>query len=280
MNDATPVTEAELKDMFEANFERLRAENGHSLSPDGKEAAWQQVRLYWSRLRHIAEAVTDTEVCLNLPNQRTPKGRAFCIEGVVDIVREDDRVTMYDIKTHDLSFVRNNLDFYADQINVYAHIWQNLRGQKLDEAAVIATPPPEDVLAAIRSGDSVRAEKACQDWDPVVPIPVDAGKVEQTVGQFARTVDAIEDHEFGPPGLDALEQQTPEGRTFYHRVCRNCDVRLSCTDYRLYARKHRDRNWRKISVFYDAPIEEGEEQDRIDAALPAVDSAIGASGDL
>ena len=77
MKDSPSMTERDLKDMFEQNFEHLRAENGHSLSPEVREAAWQQVRLYWSRLRHIAEAVTDTEVELSLPNQKTPKGRPF-----------------------------------------------------------------------------------------------------------------------------------------------------------------------------------------------------------
>ncbi len=61
--------------------------------------------MYWKKLRHIAEKVTDTEVRLNLPNQTTPKGRGFCVEGVVDIVREDEKVTMYDIKTHDLAVI-------------------------------------------------------------------------------------------------------------------------------------------------------------------------------
>ena len=120
--------EAAIRKMFDENFQRLRAESGHSLSPEVKNLAWQQVVLYWRRLRDIAESITDTEVRLNLPCQKTPKGRAFSIEGVVDIVREADRTTMYDIKTHDLNFVKENLPFYEKQLNVYAYIWQHLRG--------------------------------------------------------------------------------------------------------------------------------------------------------
>jgi len=280
MKDSPSMTERDLKDMFEQNFEHLRAENGHSLSPEVREAAWQQVRLYWSRLRHIAEAVTDTEVELSLPNQKTPKGRSFCIEGVVDIVRESDRVTMYDIKTHDLDFVRSNREFYEDQLNVYAHIWQQLRGQRLDEAAIIATPPPDKVLDAVRAGDPARIQAACREWDPVVPIPFDAGKVKKTVDQFARAVDAIEDHQFAPPGVETLEQRNPDGRSFAHRVCRNCDVRFSCASYRSYARKYKDRNWRKFAAFYDAPADEGEEQDRTEVSMGSVASAMEAAEDL
>jgi hypothetical protein len=280
MNGLPSVTESELKDMFERNFEALRAENGHSLSPQVREAAWQQVRLYWVRLRHIAEAVTDTEVELSLPNQKTPKGHPFCIEGIVDIVREDERVTMYDIKTHDLDFVRSNCEFYQDQLNIYAHIWQQLRGQRLDDAAIIATPPPDKVLGALRTGDPARIEAALSEWDPIVPIHFDAAKMQKTVVQFAQAVDAIEDHKFTPPGLEVLEQRNPDGRSFAQRVCRNCDVRFSCASYRFYARKYKDRNWRKFAGFYDAPADEGEEQDRTEASVDGVAFAISTAKDL
>jgi len=80
MKQKEVMNEETLKAMFDENFERLRAEGGHSLSPDVKDAAWQQVRMYWQKLRNIAEKVTDTEVRLNLPNQTTPKARGFCIE--------------------------------------------------------------------------------------------------------------------------------------------------------------------------------------------------------
>ena len=268
MKKAPSMTEDKLRELFERNFERLRAENGHSLSPEVREAAWQQVRLYWMRLRHIAESVTDTEVDLNLPNQKTPKGRPFAIQGVVDIVREGDHVTMYDIKTHDLEFVRSHRELYEDQLNVYAHIWQKLRGQRLDETAIIATPPPDAVLDAMRSGDPARAEAACRDWEPVVSIPFDAAKVEKTVDQFAKAVDAIADHRFSPPGMKTLEERNREGQTFAHRVCRNCDVRFSCDSYRAFAQKHKDRSWRKYAAFYDEPADEREEQDRLETVSP------------
>ena len=70
MNTLTPDIESALKKMFDENFQRLRAESGHSLSPEVKNLAWQQVVLYWRRLREIAESITDTEVRLNLPCAR------------------------------------------------------------------------------------------------------------------------------------------------------------------------------------------------------------------
>ena len=248
------IDETELKAMFDENFERLRAEGGHSLSPEVKEAAWQQVSMYWKKLRHIAEKVTDTEVRLNLPNQTTPKGRGFCIEGVVDIIREDGKVTMYDIKTHDLEFVRSNIDFYQEQLNVYAHVWQKLYNQRLDETAVIATPVPDSVTEAFRTGDDAAFEAACEKWDPIVSIKVDATKVEETVLQFGKVVDKIEEHRFSPPSLSALQTKEGKRETFATRVCRNCDARFSCNSYLQYAMKHKDRKWTKFAGFYDLPI--------------------------
>jgi hypothetical protein len=117
--------EAFIRQVFEENFELLAAESGHVISAESRAAALQQVLLYWRKLRHVAERVTDTEVHLTLPGQRSPRGREYSIEGVVDIVREDDRVVMYDIKTHEADYVRANLDLYRQQLNVYAHIWRS-----------------------------------------------------------------------------------------------------------------------------------------------------------
>ena len=108
-----------VRQAFEENFEQLRAESGHALSPDVRAAALEEVLLYSYRLRDLAERITDTEVRLNLPNQRTPKDRKFGIEGVVDIIREETRTTMYDIKTHDPELIRQNIGLYQDQLNIY-----------------------------------------------------------------------------------------------------------------------------------------------------------------
>ena len=136
--------EQQIIDWFEANYETMKSESGHALSPDVKEAAKEQVLFYWKKLRHIAESITETEVHLSLPQQKTPANRTFNIEGVVDIIRKDDTTEMYDIKTHDAATVCKNRAFYEEQLNVYAHIWQNLQGEHLDLAAIIATKLPSN----------------------------------------------------------------------------------------------------------------------------------------
>ena len=65
-------TQAFIRDVFYQNYELLRFEGGGSILPESREAALNQVLLYWRRLREIANRVTDTEVPIHLPNQVTP----------------------------------------------------------------------------------------------------------------------------------------------------------------------------------------------------------------
>lgn len=229
--------EAYIRQVFEQNYEELRLDSGHAISPDVKRTALNQVLLYWRVLRDIAENVTDTEVRLSLPGQETPRGRDYTIEGVVDILREEDRTVMYDIKTHDADYVRANLDLYEQQLNVYAHIWKELRKQRLDEMAVIATDYPETVRDALANENDDKLAYALSQWQPVVSIEFDPRRLEETVKEFGQVVDAIEDGRFVPPPLEKLQEHLPGMRNirFGTHVCRNCDARFSCTSYRQYA---------------------------------------------
>jgi hypothetical protein len=224
-----------IRESFENNFERIRFESGHALAPELKEAALQQVLIYWRRLRDIAEKVTETEVRLHLPNQTTPKGRRFNIEGVVDIVQEKERTIMYDLKTHDADFVRSNLPIYEEQLNVYAYIWQKVRSMQLDETAILATRFPKSVKEALNSGDPAQLEKSLIKWDPVIPVPADTTCVEHAINEFGKVVDSIEERKFKPPGPSFLKKNEPVKGQFAATVCRNCDARFSCDSFRAYS---------------------------------------------
>jgi hypothetical protein len=236
--DFSAEMEAFIRQVFEQNYEELRLESGHAIAPDVKLTAFHQVLLYWRTLSAIAKNVTDTEVRLSLPNQETPRGRDYTIEGVVDIVRDNDRTIMYDIKTHNADYVRANIDIYAQQLNVYAYIWQHLRQQQLDGTSIIATDYPENVRNALASENRQELDYALRTWDPVVPIDFDPKNVQQTIDEFGKVVDMIEDGLFFPPPLDHLNsfvEGTKYKVRFATHVCRNCDARFSCKSYREYA---------------------------------------------
>lgn len=228
-----------IKEVFDQNFEELRLETGASIAPYVREAALQQVLLYWQYLREIAVSVTDTEVRLSLPNRETRQGREYTIEGVVDIVRDDQQTIMYDIKTHDADYVRANYGIFEQQLNVYAHIWKNLRGQSLDEAAVIATDFPEGVANALASGDEEKLAYEVERWEPIIRIEFDPHSVDETIREFSEVVDNIEQAIYSPREVEALGEQMPgTNERFVTRVCRNCDARFSCQSYRTYLKRN------------------------------------------
>jgi PD-(D/E)XK nuclease superfamily len=268
---ATTDIEVSLREMFEENFKRLRAESGHSLSPDVRALAWQQVVLYWRRLREIAESITDTEVRLTLPCQKTPKDRPFTIEGVVDIIREADRTTMYDIKTHDVDFVRANPALYEKQLNVYAYIWKQLRGERLDEMAVICTPIPRRVRDALSHGNEKELKRAMREWDPVVPIAFDPSSVDATIREFGEVVDAIEEGQFSPRSVKELGQIQAK-KSFGRRICQNCDARFSCKSYREYAKALRGKETTDSLPFFASLVDEDDREGWREAAIPDAQS--------
>lgn len=260
--------EERLREFFEENYELLRLEGGHALTGDAKENAFNQVLHYWRKLKEIAKKVTDTEVKLTLPEQTTPKGRKFSIEGIVDIVREENETWMYDVKTHDAEYVRSNLDFYEKQLNVYAYIWQELRKNDLNHTAVIATPVPRPVLESLRNGDAKSYQRHLQEWEPVIDIPFDQKKVAETIRDFAEVVDRIEENCFEPAAVEVLQEKGAGTNTlFATRICRNCDARFSCASFREYALAAGGRSTAHFRKYIEDLGDDVDKEDWINANL-------------
>ena len=225
-----------LERSFAENYERLRIEEGRGLSPDGRLYAWRQVQLYWRKLSDVARTITDTEVRLTLPDQESPQGRSYAIEGIVDIVREHGYTVMYDIKSLEAEHIRMHAATYEKQLNVYAHIWQSLRGEPLQQTAIIATGFPQAVARALEANDEGYLAYALAQWNPLVPLDFDPDRVADTVAEFGDVVDAIEDGRFVARPVEHLDlREGPRGDRFATAVCRNCDARFSCASYREWA---------------------------------------------
>lgn len=246
------LVEEKIKDLFEENFELLRLESGHSITDSVKTEALNQILFYWRKLKDVAEKVTDTEVKLTLPNLKTPKGRNFTIEGIVDIVREDEEVWMYDIKTHDPDYIVSNLDFYEKQLNIYSYIWEHLRGNELNHTAIISTAYPQTLKQAMLQNDQNKILNEVDKWDPVIEIPHDLKNVDETIDDFGKIVDKIEDGEFNPPDIRFLKTPVTGTKSlFATRVCRNCDARYSCGSFREYAMESKSKsNYKKYFKEY------------------------------
>jgi hypothetical protein len=255
-------------DALEQNFELLKLESGHSLAADVKATALNQALLYWLKLKDIATRVTETEVRLNLPGCKTSQGRKFGIEGVVDIVKEADCTVMYDIKTHDADQVRDHIEGYEDQLNIYAFIWQNLRGLPLDEIAIIATAYPDSVRDALADKDPARITYELDRWDPLVEIDLNPEHVDAIITDFGRVVDCIENGEFEPASMEKLNSRYgAKNSLFATNVCRNCDARFSCDSYRTYSagsRRNIENFFRQYLNDYGTDLDQ---QERLSSGL-------------
>jgi hypothetical protein len=267
--------ETKLRDFFEANCQRLREEGGHALSEYAKEEAWEQVLWYWRRLQGLAKKVTETEVRLSLPSLKTPAGRPFSIDGIVDIIREDGTAKMYDIKTHDLDSVNGNKELYEEQLNVYAHIWQGVRGNPLETAAVISTAFPKEMKQAIRARDEAKLKKEFEKWDPIVPIEIKKEKVAETIKAFGTVVDAIEDGQFVCPAPAKLKDIFPgTTKTFAYKVCLNCDGRYCCEAYRTYVSTQVSGRARELVKYFQKDFEKEQQEDWLESNTSSAEEAL------
>ncbi len=194
---------------------------------------------------------------------------------MVDILRENDRTVMYDIKTHDADYVSANLELYEAQLNVYAHIWNELRQQPLDGTAVIATDFPDAVRVALAMENEEALHYALDAWHPVVEIDFDIRHVEETIRRFGEVVDCIESGKFAPPPITRLQETMPGTRNirFGTHVCRNCDARFSCTPYREFSQVVRQAADRSVMTYFTEAISDPEQDawrtGNLDAALTA-----------
>ncbi|HOJ06379.1 MAG: hypothetical protein HND40_11665 [Ignavibacteriota bacterium] len=260
--------EKQIREYFEENYELLRLEGGHALTEAGKQDAFYQVLYYWKKLKDIANKVTETEVKLSLPNQETTKGRKFSIEGVVDIVREENETWMYDIKTHDPDYVNTHKELYEKQLNIYAHIWHKLRGNPLDYTAIIATTLPAGLRNAIQTNNERQKEFELNKWKPVIEIPFVEKHIENTINDFKKVVDNIEDKKFAPPPLKVLQEKMEGSNTrFATRVCRNCDSRFSCTSYQEYVQSLGSKSFAAFKKYFNDFGEDTDQEQWIEANL-------------
>lgn len=158
--------EARIREIFDENFEFIRAEGGHSITEFIKEEAFRQVLYYFRRNVDLIAKIAQAEVKLTLPEQVTSEaGIRYTIDGVIDIVREDEETWMYDLKTHDRFAIESNRELYRQQLNVYAYIWKKLMGNDLDNTAVISTSLPAGLKNAIRNGNTEHVRHEMAQWN-------------------------------------------------------------------------------------------------------------------
>ncbi|PFF01368.1 hypothetical protein CN325_03750 [Bacillus thuringiensis] len=226
--------ESQLREWFDDNYEELRLVGGHALNAHVKEVALQHVLQYWRKMKHIANEVTETELTLMLPRQKTPSGREFSIRGNVDLLRTENKFYMYDVKTESPDDIKSSMKRYEGQLNLYAKIYYDLYGDPMAKAAIIATGQSPALRKAWISGDEEKINEELDKWNPFIEISVDKDSTTDIVNEFGDTVDKIESQQFSPPPLEDLKKKKRRNKTFAQYVCDNCDGRFSCPSFKGY----------------------------------------------
>jgi hypothetical protein len=228
--------EAFIEERFNDNLSVIETENKLRINSFVKELALVQVKMYWKKLKELAKKVTQSEIPVTLSHKRSPKGRKFTITGVVDIIKEDDDIVLYDIKTHDPDFVKHNREKYEKQLNIYGSIWEKLNNKKLDKTAIIATPLPKKLWWAMNEGTEAQLQNAIDEWQPIIELDYNEHVQEGTLEEFGDIVDNIEECRFEPPPVEVLEARMAGSKTrFVTKFCRYCDIRFACDSYREYS---------------------------------------------
>ena len=254
-----------LKECFSENYSSMVHETGQSLSLKQQEAALHQVLYYLYRMWDVAEKVSETEVKLVLPGQKTRKNRKFNLLGVVDLVSDSSGTTMYDLKTLEKDIILQDKDKFKKQLSIYSHIWKGIRDQKLDGTAIIATSVPSEIKKAIREFTQDPEAKfnefsaALNKVNPVISVEVDEKQIENFLSEFGDTVDKIEERVFSPSTVESLRTKQPgQNRDFGSLVCRKCDARYSCDSYREYIASSRGKVRAIFSQYWDDDDETAE----------------------
>jgi hypothetical protein len=225
-----------LEDRFFSNLSILETEESLRLNAFVKEQALWQIKMYWKKMKEMAMKVTQAEVPVTLSNLKTPRGRTYNISGVVDIVQEGDKTVLYDIKTHDPKAIQNNKEKYQRQLNIYGSVWENSHQKKLDHTAVIATPLPKKLTWALRENNLESINLCLSDWKPVYEFDYCEEQRDETLEEFGKVVDCIEDGEFSPQPVSVLKEPYQGSKEIFAvRVCRNCDIRFACESYLEYS---------------------------------------------
>jgi hypothetical protein len=123
--------------------------------------------------------------------------------------------------------------------------------------------------AAIENGTEEKIQTEFDKWEPVIPFGYDEDEVADMIENFGETVERIENSEFAPPDIKRLESKMPGMKTnFATHVCRNCDVRYSCSSYREYMKK--TRNARKDNIMKFMAPTASEQDEFVEGCLQSI----------
>jgi len=178
---------------FESNYNSLVKSEHTYLAEPQRNAALNQVKRYAERMDGKWETVQQAEVDVSLVKED------YIIDGKIDLVKGvDGTVEIVDFKSErkpDMVKMRDRLEHYRRQLQIYAYLIEQRTGQKVSKMHLYYTAEEND--------------------NPMITYPYTRTAIDGTVAAFDDTVHKILKKDFNHRCDDA-------------KTCRNCDFRYYC----------------------------------------------------
>lgn len=192
-HEEAKITKENISQWFDANYVSLTKTEHSYLSGPQRAAALKQVLRYverqhgdWSRVQQA-----EVEVSLVKPD--------YIIDGKIDLIRgKGDTVEIVDFKSEhepDMEKMREKLEQYRRQLNIYAYLVEQRTGQKVSKMHLYYTGEENGV--------------------PTITYPYQRTAIAGTMAAFDATVHKIMKKDFHSCAEDA-------------KICKNCDFRFYC----------------------------------------------------
>lgn len=192
-NEEHLITTDNIIQWFENNYISLIKSEHTYLAEPQRMAALNQVLRYAKRQSGIWDTIKQAEVDVSLVQMD------YIIEGKIDLVKGiDDTVEIVDFKSErkpDMERMRQHLEHYRRQLQIYAYLIEQRTGQKVSKMHLYYT------------GE--------ENGNPMVSFPYTKSAIEGTVAAFDDTVHKILRKEFNHCS------DNPQ-------TCKNCDFRFYC----------------------------------------------------
>ena len=187
------ITKDNIASWFESNYNSLVKSEHTYLAEPQRNAALNQVERYVERMDGKWGTVQQAEVDVSLVKED------YIIDGKIDLVKgSDGTVEIVDFKSErkpDMEKMRDRLEHYRRQLQIYAYLIEQRTGQKVSKMHLYYT------------GE--------ENGNPVITYPYTRTAIEGTVAAFDDTVHKILRKDFSHRCNDA-------------KTCKNCDFRYYC----------------------------------------------------
>lgn len=187
------ITEDNIGKWFDSNYVSLTKSEHTYLAGPQREAALKQVLRYVDRQQGDWSKIQQAEVEVSLVKTD------YIIDGKIDLIKgEGDTVEIVDFKSEhkpDIEKMRDRLEQYRRQLNIYAYLVEQRTGKKVSKMNLYYTAEENGV--------------------PTITYPYQKMAVEGTMEAFDDTVHKIMKKDFHRCADDP-------------KICKNCDFRFYC----------------------------------------------------